>query len=170
MKLGWLIHAFASVLAIVLVKPSAAYLSGGSYWLGLAMALLAALGWAIAAITTKRLKGAPPQLIALIHVVTGSIMLAPLVDWTDLPQGAGLWSLLVTLGGVHTGIMYALMYAAVQRLPTNLQGALSFIYPVVAILIDVAALGTVLQPIQMAGLAAVIVSAAGASVGWGAAR
>jgi drug/metabolite transporter (DMT)-like permease len=166
-KLGWLGLAFAGVLAIVLAKPSAAYVEQGSYPLGLAMALLAAFGWAVAAITTKRLKGVPPQLIALIHVVTGSIMLAPLVDWAGLPTGRGEWSALVTLGIVHTGVMYALMYAAVQRLPTHLQGALSFIYPVAAILIDVVALGTVLQPIQIAGVAAVILAAAGASLGWG---
>jgi drug/metabolite transporter (DMT)-like permease len=169
-KLGWLTLAFAGVLAIVLTRPSAAYLEEGNYPLGIAMALLAALGWAIAAITTKRLKGVPPQLIAWIHVVTGSIMLAPLVDWSNLPQGAGPWSVLMTLGVVHTGIMYALMYAAVQRLPTDLQGALSFIYPVVAILVDVVALGTVLQPVQIAGVAAVIIATAGASLGWGAAR
>jgi drug/metabolite transporter (DMT)-like permease len=169
-KLGWLALAFAGVLAIVLTKPSATYLGEGNYPLGIAMAVLAALGWAVAAITTKRLKGVPPQLIALIHVVTGSIMLAPLVDWTALPRGTGPWSVLVTLGVVHTGIMYALMYAAVQRLPTDLQGALSFIYPVVAILVDVVALGTVLQPEQIAGVAAVIIAAAGATLGWGATK
>lgn len=166
-KLGWLALAFAGVLAIVLHKPSAMYLEGGDYPLGIAMALLAALGWAVAAITTKRLKGMPPQLIALVHVLTGTVMLAPLIDWTSLPQGTAAWSVLATLGVVHTGVMYALMYAAVQRLPTDLQGALSFIYPVVAILIDVAALGTVLQPIQIAGVAAVILAAAGATLGWG---
>lgn len=167
-KLGWLALAFAGVLAIVLNKPSTAYLNEGSYPLGIAMALLAALGWAVAAVTTKRLRGMPPQLIALIHVVTGSIMLAPLVDWTNLPQGTGTWSVLAIIGIVHTGVMYALMYAAVQRLPTDLQGALSFIYPVVAILVDVLALGTVLQTIQIAGVGAVVVAAAGATLGWGA--
>jgi RarD protein len=167
-KLLWLILAFAGVLAIVLTKPSAAYLGEGSYPLGIAMALLAAFGWAVAAITTKRLKGIPPQLIALVHVVAGTVMLAPLVDWTNLPQCVGTWTMLATLGVVHTGVMYALMYAAVQRLPTDLQGALSFIYPVVAILIDVVALGSTLQPIQIAGVGAVIIAAAGATLGWGA--
>ncbi len=110
------------------------------------MALLAALGWAVAAAITKRLKGVAPQLIALIHVTTGSLMLAPLVDWSSLPQGNQVWAVLATIGVVHTGIMYALMYAGVQRLPTDLQGALSFIYPVVAIVIDVAALGPSCRP------------------------
>lgn len=143
-KLGWLALAFAGVLAIVLHKPSAMYPEGGDYPLGIAMALLAALGWAVAAITTKRLKGVPPQLIALIHVTTGTVMLAPLVDWSSLPEAPSTWSILATLGILHTGVMYALMYAAVQRLPTDLQGALSFIYPVVAILVDVVTLGTTL--------------------------
>ncbi len=166
-KIFWLTLAFAGVLAIVLTKPSAAYLDGGNYPLGIAMALLAACGWAVAAITTKRLKGVPPQLIALVHVATGTFMLAPLVNWSSLPQGATQWTMLATLGIVHTGIMYALMYAAVQRLPTDLQGALSFIYPVVAILIDVVVLGTHLQPIQIAGVGAIIVAAAGATLGLG---
>jgi drug/metabolite transporter (DMT)-like permease len=166
-KIFWLTLAFAGVLAIVLTKPSATYLAGGNYPLGIAMALLAACGWALAAITTKRLKGVPPQLIALIHVATGTIMLAPLVNWASLPEGVTQWTMLATLGIVHTGIMYALMYAAVQRLPTDLQGALSFIYPVVAILIDVVVLGTNLQPIQIVGVGAIIVAAAGATLGLG---
>jgi len=103
----------------------------------------------------------PPQLIALIHVSVGTIMLAPLVLSSEWPTSSVTWSILVTMGIVHTGVMYALMYAAVQRLPTDVQGALSFIYPVVAILVDVAALGTVLQPVQIAGMAAVIAAAAG---------
>lgn len=168
-KLFWLVLAFAGVLAIILVKPAAAYI-GGHYLLGVAMALLAAVGWAVAAATTKQLKGVAPQLIALIHMVTGSLMLAPLVDWSSLPQGNRVWGVLATIGVLHTGIMYALMYAAVQRLPTDLQGALSFIYPVAAIVIDVAALGTELQAIQIVGVVAVVLAAAGATLGWGMAK
>jgi drug/metabolite transporter (DMT)-like permease len=167
-KVFWLTLAFAGVLAIVLTKPSAAYLAGGNYVLGIAMALLASLGWAVAAITTKRLMGVPPQLIALIHVMSGMLMFAPMVSWANPPSDAATWTMLATLGIVHTGIMYALMYAAVQRLPTDLQGALSFIYPVIAIMVDVFALGTTLQPIQIAGIAAIILAAAGATLGWGA--
>ena len=37
--------------------------------------------------------------------------------------------MLVTLGVVHTGLVYILMYGAIQKLPTHLQGSLSFIYP-----------------------------------------
>ncbi len=169
-KLFWLGLAFAGVLAIILVKPSAAYIGGGHYLLGVTMALLAAVGWAVRGGHHEMAQGGAPQLIALIHVVTGSLMLAPLVDWSSLPQGSRVWTVLATIGVLHTGLMYALMYAAVQRLPTDLQGALSFIYPVAAIAIDVVALGTELRPIQIVGAVAVVLAAGGATLGWGVAK
>lgn len=160
-KLGWLLLAFIGVLFITLHKPTANYVSGDNYALGIVMALSAALGWAIAAVTTKRLTGVPPQLIALIHVCTGSLMLLPFAQLSHLPLGAPVWSFLMIIGFVHTGLMYALMYSAVQRLPTHLQGALSFIYPAVAVLIDVIALGHQLHLVQTVGVIAVLVAAGG---------
>jgi drug/metabolite transporter (DMT)-like permease len=43
---------------------------------------------------------------------------------------------LLILGIVHTGIMYQLLYSAIQKLPTPITGSLSFIYPVVAMVVD----------------------------------
>ncbi|OQV64249.1 hypothetical protein AK51_35045 [Serratia nematodiphila DZ0503SBS1] len=50
--------------------------------------------------------------------------------------------MLATLGVLHTGLMYVLMYGALQKLPTNLIGSLSFIYPIAAMLVDRLALVT----------------------------
>jgi drug/metabolite transporter (DMT)-like permease len=164
-KVLWLLVAFAGLLLIISTKPQASYI-GSSYGLGILMALSAAFGWAIAAITTKKLKGVAPQRVALIHVATGTLMLAPFISFGSLPQAASTWSMLITLGLVHTGLMYALMYSAVQKLPTHLQGALSFIYPVVAVLVDVLALGHQLNAVQIFGSATILVAAAGMSLGW----
>jgi drug/metabolite transporter (DMT)-like permease len=71
------------------------------------------------------------------------------------------WSVLVTLGVVHTGLAFTLMYDAVQRLPTHLQGALSFIYPVVALLVDVFAVGNLPTTLQIAGMAVILAAGAG---------
>jgi len=62
--------------------------------------------------------------------------------------------------------MYNLRYGAVQKLPTYLQGAFSFIYPVVAIFVDYAAFGHKLQALQLAGAAAIIIAAMGMTFGW----
>lgn len=159
-RLAWVGVAFAGVLLIVQARPSAGYV-GGSFALGVAMALAAAALWAVAAIVAKQLRGMAPPLIALIQVGVGVVMLAPLADFAHLPQTAQGWMPLVVLGAVHTGLMYALMYAGVQRLPTALQGGLSFLYPVVAIAVDRLALGHALAPLQWLGATAILIGAGG---------
>ena len=70
------------------------------------------------------------------------------------------------MGVVHTGLMYVLLYGAIQKLPIHLTGALSFIYPVAAILVDRLAFGHALQPLQIAGAAVILIAAAGMNLGW----
>jgi drug/metabolite transporter (DMT)-like permease len=155
-----LVLAFGGVVLIAQSKPSAGYVSG-NFGLGLAMALAAAALWAVAALITKRLAGVPAPLIALIQVLVGVLMLGPFIGGAAVPTSSMGWLPLVVLGVVHTGLMYALMYAGVQRLPTPLQGALSFLYPVVAIGVDWLALGHALAPAQWVGAAAILLAAAG---------
>jgi drug/metabolite transporter (DMT)-like permease len=163
-KLFWLGLAFIGMLGIVQAKGLG--VSGSDYLIGIAMALGAAFFYALAAIVAKRLKGVPPHLIALIQVVVGVAMLAPLAHISTLPHEAGTWAILGTLGVVHTGLMYILLYGAIQKLPTSLTGALSFIYPVVAVIVDVAAFGHRLEPLQMMGASAILLAAAGMTLGW----
>lgn len=164
-KLTWLGLAFAGLLLVVQVKPEADYV-GEDYVTGIVLALGAAFFWAVAAIATKSLRGTPPHLIALIQVVIGTFMLAPFADLSHPPASAESWAMLATVGIVHTGLVYILMYAAIQRLPTDLQGSLSFVYPVVAILVDVVALGNSLHASQSVGAAAILFAAAAMNRGW----
>ncbi|MHC1549989.1 DMT family transporter [Phyllobacterium sp. K27] len=164
-KLAWLALAFAGMLLIVQAKPGGIY-SGSDYMTGIALALGAAFLYAIAAIVAKRLRGTPPHLIALIQVSVGIVMLAPLADFAALPQTTGQWASIVTIGIVHTGLMYILLYSAIQRLPTHITGSLSFIYPVAAILVDYFAFNHALQPSQLIGSAIILIAAAGTSLGW----
>lgn len=165
-KISWLVIAFAGVLFIVQAKSGANRSDGTDYALGIALALGAAFFWAIAALLTKKLTGTPPQLIALVQVCVGVLMLAPFVGWSELPDTGVAWGALVTLGAIHTGLMYILMYGAVQKLPTYLQGAFSFIYPVVAIVVDYAVFGQELHIVQLLGAGAIILAAAGMTLDW----
>ena len=164
-KIAWLSIAFAGMLLIVQTKPAAGAL-GTNYFMGILMALGAAFFYAVAAIVTKKLKGVPPHLIALIQVSVGMVMLAPLAHLGKLPTGASTWATLGAIGVIHTGLVYILLYGAIQKLPTNLIGSLSFIYPIVAIFVDLYAFGHRLQMLQIVGAAAILLSAAGMTLGW----
>ena len=164
-KLTWLAIAFAGMLLIVQAKSNAGHV-GSNYLAGILLALGAAFFYAIAAIVAKKLKGVPPHLIALIQVTVGILMLAPFANLTALPTDWRSWALLAAIGVIHTGLMYILLYGAIQKLPTNLVGALSFIYPVVAIAADFLAFGQRLQPLQLVGAAAILIAAAGMTLGW----
>jgi drug/metabolite transporter (DMT)-like permease len=66
--------------------------------------------------------------------------------------------------------MYVLLYGAIQKLPTALTGALSFIYPVVAIIVDWVAFGHRLQWMQWLGVVAILFGAAAMRQGWSLSR
>ena len=112
-KLAWLSVAFLGMLAIVTAHGEQT--GGGDYLVGIALALGAAFLYAVAALIIKRLKEVPPHLMALIQVATGALLLAPLVPWNGLPASTTTWAALVTLGVVHTGLMYVLLYGAIQK-------------------------------------------------------
>jgi drug/metabolite transporter (DMT)-like permease len=95
------------------------------------------------------------------------LLLAPFAHFSALPQAPSAWASLITLGIVHTGLMYVLLYGAIQKLPTALTGALSFIYPIAAIFVDWFAFGHRLETLQWLGVAAILLAAAGMQQGWG---
>ncbi|WLG97993.1 DMT family transporter [Pseudomonas sp. FP198] len=165
-KLFWLAVSFLGMLAIVSAHGEQGQ-GGEDYLAGIALALGAAFLYAVAALIIKRLTGTPPHLIALIQVATGILLLAPWANFSALPQQPEAWASLLTLGMIHTGVMYVLLYSAIQRLPTAVTGALSFIYPIAAILVDWFAFGHRLEPLQWLGVAAILLAAAGMQQGWG---
>ncbi|MEM5449143.1 DMT family transporter [Paraburkholderia guartelaensis] len=162
---AWLAVAFLGLVCVVEVQPAVLAVPG-QYLQGVACAAGAAFLYAISSIITRHLKGTPPHLIALVQLAFGALALAPFIHYGTLPATPLHWAQLVTLGIVHTGIMYVLLYGAIQKLPTAMTGALSFIYPVVAILVDWFAFGQRLAWIQVVGAALILVAAAGVNLGW----
>jgi len=163
-KWGWLLLAFGGV--IVLLSSELSKTQDGEWLTGIGLALGAAFFYALTAIIARKLQSIAPQHIAFIQVVTGVVMLFPLAQ---LPTFSGdfPWSILLTLGIVHTGIMYQLLYSALQKLPTPVTGSLSFIYPVVALIVDNLVFGHSLNLTQLAGGALILFAAAGNNLGWG---
>lgn len=162
---AWLVVAFIGLVFVVKVEPAVLAVPG-QYLVGVAYAVGAAAMYAVSSIITKRLKGTPPHLIALIQVSLGVLMLAPFVRFDALPTSGVQWLELIVLGVVNTGLMYVLLYGAIQKLPTSMTGALSFIYPVVAIVVDRVAFGQTLAWIQVLGAVLILLAAAGVNLGW----
>ena len=163
-KIGWMGLAFGGMLAMTLSGAPIGGQPGQGYLTGILLALAAAFCYAVAAFVTRRLRGTSPYVIALIQVLTGIVILAPLADFNALPNSPQSWAMVATIGVVHTGVMYAFLYSAIQKLPVVLTGTLSFLYPVVAILVDILAYGHVLTPGQALGGAAILLAAVGTTL------
>ncbi len=164
-KWGWLLLSFSGV--VILLSGEFTTGHNGNLLTGIAMSLGAAFFYALTAMITRKLRPLPPQHIALIQVLTGIVMLLPLAHFTSISAHFP-WGILLTLGIVHTGIMYQLLYSAIQKLPTPIIGSLSFIYPLVAIGVDSVVFGHTLSAMQLIGGMLILFAAAGNNLGWGA--
>ncbi|WP_328607600.1 DMT family transporter [Amycolatopsis sp. NBC_00345] len=137
---------------------------------GIALALGAAVLYAGASFVAKQLKHVRPHLLAAVQCTVGAVLLAPALAFTPLPHSTSglLW--LVLLGTVHTAVMYVLMYASIGRLPTTTVALLSYLYPVVAVVVDMAVFGHRLSWPEGLGMLAVLAAALAPQRGGRAAR
>jgi len=154
-RLPWLVLAFGGVALIAELHLGG---QGGASWLGVLLACGAAFLYAVATLVTRRLKHLPPAQIASFQMVIGVVVLLPLASPGFGPVSDRGLIALATLGLVHTAFMYTIMYAAFQRLPAQSIAALSFIYPVVALLVDRLFYDVQLSLVQMAGMAAILLA------------
>jgi drug/metabolite transporter (DMT)-like permease len=159
-SVAWLGLAFGGVLLVAQAKATTLP-AGAHYGLGILLALGAAFLYAVAALVAKKLKGVAPQLIALVQMCVGTAMLAPWALQSGWPATPSAWAHFAAIGVVYTGVMYILLYGALQRLPTATAGTLSFLYPLVAVLVDHLAFGVRLGPLQWAGATAILAAVAG---------
>lgn len=162
-KLSWLALAFVGVAMIsgITFDADRSAMVGGAL-----LALIAAFLYALATVATRKLVGVPPAQIAGLQLLVGVPVLAPLANFSAVGDAWQSWSSLLILGLVHTGLMYNLLYAAFQRLPAAMIASLSFIYPIVAILVDITFFHTVLSAIQMFGILLVLLAVVGNQRDW----
>ncbi|HDK7094519.1 TPA: DMT family transporter [Klebsiella pneumoniae] len=163
-KWGWLLLAFGGLVILLSIELTPAHEEGLTT--GVLLALGAAFFYALTAIIARKLHPLPAQHIAFIQVLVGVVMLLPLVHAPELTASFP-WRYLLILGIVHTGIMYQLLYSAIQKLPTPVTGSLSFIYPLVAMVVDYLVFNHALSAVQLLGGMLILFAAAGNNLGWG---
>lgn len=127
--------------------------------LGVALALGAAVCYAGASLVAKRLAHVRPHLLAAVQCGVGVLLLGPALLVTPVPAAGPAWLWLGVLGAVHTALMYVLIYGSIGRLPTGTVALLSYLYPAVALLVDVVVYGHRIGLAEGVGIAAVLVAA-----------
>lgn len=163
-QIVWMIAAFVGVaLASGLVLSSR---PDTTTWVfGIALTLGAALLYAIATILAKGLGAQRPEITTLCQTIVGVVLLAPFADLSrSVPLAS--WGWLAGIGVLHTGVAYVLMYSAYPRLTTPLIGVLTFIYPLVAILIDWLFYSHPLGLVQSTGMILIAFGTWGVRLGW----
>lgn len=160
----WMVVAFVGVaLASGLVLASR---SIDATWVtGVGLTLGAALLYAIATILAKGLGRQRPEVTTLCQTVVGILLLAPFANLGQ-PVSPASWGWLAGIGILHTGIAYVLMYSAYPRLPTPVIGVLTFIYPLVAIIVDWAFYGRALSLVQTLGMLLIALGTLGIRLEW----
>ncbi|HBC1344166.1 TPA: DMT family transporter [Escherichia coli] len=160
----WMAGAFTGViLASGLIAPSGDI---NIHWcLGVMLTLVAALLYAISTVVGKGLGQQRPEITTLCQTITGIILLAPFTDsFRSVPSDSWMW--LIGIGVLHTGVAYVLMYSAYPKLTTPVIGVLTFIYPVVAIIVDWVFYGHQPGGIQMTGMMLIALCTLGVKLGW----
>lgn len=176
-RMPWMLLALAGVVlssGVVTEHAGAEARHAGMIVWGVLLALLAAALYTLTVIATRRVKHIGAAQTAMMQMAAGGAMLA-LVLLPLWLQGALALQVqaplarvvmcVLALGLVHTALMYVLMYGAFQRLGAASIAILSFIYPALALTVDLMWFGIRPGAAQWAGMA--LIAAAITGYRWG---
>lgn len=144
-----------STLGIVLITGIGDLSQGGSHLKGIAFGLGAASLYATVILLNKFIKNVEGihrtflQFLAAIAVLVPYVLLTDGVNLQSL-DGKG-WAFLLVVGLIHTGITYCLYFSSLKELPGQKSAILSYIDPLVAVLISVVVLHEKMTVMQIIG-------------------
>ena len=150
----WICFAM-STLGIVLITGIGDLNAGSSHLMGIAFGLGAAAFYAAVILLNKFIKGVAGihrtflQFLAAIAVLIPYVMCTTGVDLAVL-DGMG-WMNLLIVGLFHTGVTYCLYFSALKDLPGQEAAILSYIDPLVAVVLSVFLLGESMTVAQLIG-------------------
>ena len=128
---------------------------GGNDGLGILFGLGAAVFYAAVILLNKFIKGVGGIHRTFLQFLSAIVILVPYVAFTGGVTLGGLngtgWICLLIVGLVHTGITYCLYFSSLKELPGQAAAILSYIDPLVAIVIGVLVLGEPLTIPQLIG-------------------
>ena len=130
-------------------------ISGDGDLKGIALGLSAAVFYATVILLNKRIKAVDGINRTFIQFVAAAAVLLP---YTAVADGFNLMSLdisgtmnLLTVGLFHTGITYCLYFSSITGITGQQAAVLSYIDPLVAVVMSVTVLGESITPLQAVG-------------------
>ena len=144
-----------STLGLALVIGITNLGSGGNDTIGVLFGLGAACFYAAVILLNKFIKGVAGIQRTFLQFLAAIAILIPYVAFTggchlETLDGTG-WLCLLVVGLIHTGITYCLYFSSLKELPGQEAAILSYIDPLVAVIIGVAVLGEPLSLQQLIG-------------------
>ena len=154
MKARQVICFVMSTIGLVLII-GVGELSGGSDLTGIAFGLGAAVFYASVVLLNKFIRNVTGLHRTLLQFAAAIAVLVPYVAFTG---GSSLgcldavgWGCLLTVGLIHTGLAYCLYFSALKDLPGQEAAILSYIDPLVAVVLSVVVLGEPMTLGQLLG-------------------
>lgn len=160
-----LLSAAAALFGMVLVSGvMEAGTSSSGDGKGVIFGLAAAVFYSLVVILNKKIVGADPYQKTVVQLISAAVVLLP---YLVLTNGFGLaafdWQLvlmLLVIGVVYTGVVYALYFGSMSGLRAQTISALSYIDPIVAMIVSAVVLGEGMSAGGLIGAAMILASAA----------
>jgi len=152
------ICALVAVFGMVLVSD--VFTSGLHGAKGLAFGLIAAMLYALIVTINRTLRDISAEDRTILQFAASSLVMLPYVLLTEnvtaLDPSPRVLLLLLIVGVVHTGIAYVLYFGSIAEVPAQSAAILSYIDPIVAVLLSLTVLREPMSPAALFGAALVI--------------
>ena len=144
-----------STIGLVMITGIGELGKGGTDFIGILFGLGAAVFYATVILLNKFIKNVEGIHRTFLQFIAAIIILIPYVAVTggvtlDTLDGPG-WVCLLLVGLIHTGVTYCLYFSSLKELPGQKAAILSYIDPLVAVLVSVVLLGEKMTLLQAVG-------------------
>ncbi len=144
-----------STIGLMLIVGISEIGKGDSDFIGVLFGLGAAVFYATVILLNKFIKGTTGIQRTFIQFLAAVMLLIPYVGFTGGITLGNLdttgWICLLIVGVLHTGITYCIYFSAIKELPGQEAAILSYVDPLVAVLVSVTVLSEPLSPMQIIG-------------------
>jgi len=148
-----------STVGLVLVVNVGGF-GGGTHMKGVAFGLAAAVLYATVVLMNKRIRRVSGIDRTLMQFAAAALVLLPYVLMTTGIRFDGMtplgWACLLCVGVLHSGVAYVLYFSALRTLPGQEAAILSYIDPLVAVVISLTVLGEPVTGLQLLGGAMIL--------------